>query len=189
MSLDPNTEIWKRSLALSKPYWRMYERLIGPTSLFADVEQLCTNQSSDKDEYLSDEYYHPEDEGRDEEDALNPEYLSFIEITKKHIAEREKLKKSQQKQELDEYYKDVSEVNTLVEANLVPAPSLGDSQSGHKLHEEKLVKLYGSREAYDKIRLMEMYLDDEFSKKCQKLSPKYWPAMPINLKPYLNPTD
>lgn len=190
MSSGNNNEIWKRSLVLSEPYWRMYERLIGPTNLLNSLRHQETRQTlGETDEYLSDEYYNPED--TDEE--VNREYLEFIEITKRHQAERERLKQAKQKQktneDLHEYYKDVSEVNTLVEANLVQAPDIKESQSRHKLHEGKLIKLYGGRDTYDKIRSMEMYLDEDFTRKCQELSPKYWPAMPINLRRYLNPTD
>lgn len=196
MSSKDNIKTWEHSFASSKPYWEMYEILIGPTNLFNHKEEPKISQPlSNKDGYLSDEYYNPEDEHEYEyeDDEVNQEYLEFIEITKRHQAEREKQKQGKQKLKLDEdlheYYKDVSEVNTLVEANLISVPDIKDPQSRHKLQEEKLVKLYGGREAYDKIRSMEMYLDEDFNRKCQELSPKYWPAMPIKLRQYLNQID
>lgn len=123
--------------------------------------------------------------------SVNQEYLEFIKVTRQHQAAREKQKKLQLKKNpqlaLDEYYIDISQVNTLVEDNLVEAPARGEDISKLKKKEEDLVKLYGSREAYERIRSLEMSIDDHFKRECQELSPYYWPVIPINPKPYLNP--
>ena len=122
----------------------------------------------------------------------NQEYIEFINITRQHQAEREERKKLELKKNpdlaLEEYYIDLSQVNTLVEANLVEAPNKDDPSAKSKSEEkeEELIRKYGGREAYERIRSMEMCIDDHFKKKCQELSPHYWPVIPINPKPYLN---
>lgn len=118
------------------------------------------------------------------------EYLEFIKVTRKHQAERERAKKLELKKNppIEEYYIDVSQVNTVVIDNLVEAPSKDDE--GAKLNsnkEKKLIEYYGSKESYERIRSLEMHIDDNFKKKCRELSPYYWPVIPINPKPYLNP--
>lgn len=131
---------------------------------------------------------HEEGEGEGERAQQN--YLEFIAVTRKHQAERERAKKLELKKNppIEEYYIDVSQVNTLVIDNLVEAPSKNDDSA--KLNsnkEKKLIEYYGSKESYERIRSLEMNIDDNFKKKCRELSPYYWPVIPINPKPYLNP--
>ena len=116
------------------------------------------------------------------------EYEEFIKATRKHQADRERTKRLELKKNppIEEYYIDISQVNTLVEANLTEAPERGDEISKADERERKLVELYGSRESYEKIRSLEMHLDDQFRRKCRDLKPHYWPVIPINPKPYLN---
>lgn len=87
----------------------------------------------------------------------------------------------------EEYYIDISQVNTLILDNLVEAPSKCDPKSKLQAREKKLTELYGCKDSYEKIRSLEMNIDDYFKTKCKELSPYYWPVIPINPKPYLNP--
>lgn len=125
----------------------------------------------------------------DNEQSIYSDYLKFIRITRKHQAQRERLKKEElkKKPELEAWYRDISQVNTLVEDNLVEVPDKSDGPIAKvKQREENLVKLYGSREAYERIRSMEMNIDEHFRQKYSELSPSFWPVIPFNPKPYLN---
>lgn len=119
------------------------------------------------------------------------EYLDFIKVTRRHQAERERLKKLQLKKNppIEEYYIDISQVSTLALDNLVEAPQRGDEEAllNWEAKERQFVDLYGGKETYQKIRSMEMHIDQNFKNKCRELSPHYWPVIPINPKPYLNP--
>ena len=119
------------------------------------------------------------------------EYARFIQITRKHQANREKQKRlaSKSKPELtDEYYIDISQLDTLTQDNLVNVPSKEDDSNDSGAEQvEKLVKLYGSQDSFERIRSMEMNIDEHFKRKCKELSPYYWPVIPINTKPYLSP--
>lgn len=124
-----------------------------------------------------------------EQQKYNKDYAEFIKITRKHQAERERQKKLALKKNppsAEEYYIDISQIDTLVQDNLVEAPQRQQSNSS-KRQEEKLIKLYGSRETFERIRSMEMNIDGYFRSKCKELSPFYWPVIPINPRPYLNP--
>lgn len=125
----------------------------------------------------------------DSTDHNEQEYLEFIKVTRKHQAERERIKKLERKKNppVEEYYIDLSQVSTIVQDNLVEAPQKDDGESNKNIKERELIDLYGGKESYDKIRSLEMYIDDHFKNKCQELSPYYWPVIPINPKPYLNP--
>lgn len=121
-----------------------------------------------------------------DEERIRVEYEKFIEVTRKHQTQRERQKKialKKQPQADEPYYIDISQLDTLVQDNLVAIPDRGDDGSAA----EKLIKMYGSREAYEKIRSMEMNIDDYFKRKCKELSPFYWPVIPINPRPYLSP--
>lgn len=147
------------------------------------------------DDYDSD--YGDCDDPRDNgyiDEEVNPEYLEFIKVTRQHQSNREKRKKLEAKNkpvpEEMEYYKDISQVDTLVEDNLVAAPDKQDTPNADPRQRElDLIKSYGSQDAYEKIRSIEMYIDENFAKMCQKYSPRYWPAIPINLKSYLKNQD
>jgi hypothetical protein len=119
---------------------------------------------------------------------MDAEYEAFIRVTRQHQVERERAKRQELERNppIDEYYIDISQVNTLVEANLNEAPSREDPTSKAQERDEKLIKFYGGREAFEKIRSMEMHVDDHFKTMCQLLKPHYWPVIPINPKPYLN---
>lgn len=125
------------------------------------------------------------------EGSIEKEYEEFIRVTRRHQAEREKQKKlALKKPELDtdEYYIDISQVNTVVEDNLVECPDRKDVNFCRlKAEQKQLVDFYGGQEAYERIRSMEMSVDDYFKRKCQDTSPFYWPVIPIDPKPYLNP--
>lgn len=137
--------------------------------------------------------YEASSEG-DEDDVDNPntneEYLAFIRKTREHQREREKNKQekliSQPELALEPYYTDVSQVNTLVADNAVEAPKRTDQSSQTQRRAQELINMYGGQEQYEKIRSIEMEVDGYFKRKCKELSPSYWPAMPINPKPYLN---
>lgn len=117
-------------------------------------------------------------------------YQEFIKVTRAHQAERERLKRLKKdknpEEVLEEYYKDVSQVNTLVEDNLAQIPNQGDEDDLARQKQAHLIKLYGSHEAYERIRSMEMYIDRQFKEACLEQNPNYWPAIPINARPYLN---
>lgn len=115
-------------------------------------------------------------------------YQEHIRATRKHQAEREKNKKLELKKNplVEEYYIDISQVNTLVEANLTEAPNRGDETSKAQERDKRLIELYGDRQAFEKIRSLEMHIDDHFKSQCQQSKPHYWPVIPINPKPYLN---
>lgn len=128
----------------------------------------------------------------DNEQSVNADYLEFIKITRKHQERRERLKKKElkKKPELETWYQDISQVNTVVEDNLVEVPDKNDGPISKALQrEEKAIKLYGNREAYNRIRSMEMNIDEHFRQKYSELSPQYWPVIPFNPKPYLNQVD
>ena len=113
------------------------------------------------------------------------EYAKFIAITRKHQAERERLKKLALKNkapESENYYIDISQLDTLVQDNLVQAP-----QRGTLSQESKPKHLYKTQDEHDRIRAMEMNIDEYFKEKYKELSPYYWPVIPINPRPYLNP--
>lgn len=126
----------------------------------------------------------------DNEQSIYSDYLKFIKVTRKHQAQREKLKKEdlkKKKPELEAWYEDISQLNTLVEDNLVDVPDKNDKPPvDAKRREENLIRLYGSQEAYERIRSMEMNIDEHFRQKYLELSPQYWPVIPFNPKPYLD---
>lgn len=168
--MDPNLRIWEHSYRKSKPFWNLYEKLV--IDNHADVAE---DEIDSPDAELDNE---AEEETVEE---INPEYLEFIKQTREHQRERDRLKKQSPQVPIFEeeshiYYKDISQVNTLVEANLATVPNKHD------------MKPEASEEfpAQDSIRLMEMYIDEHFSKKLQEQSASYWPTIPINVKPYLN---
>lgn len=167
-------KILERSLALSKPYWDLYDQLIR-SKLTNSPQDTCESQ-----------FGHNSADSEDEE--LNPEYLELLRITREHQAKREKLRKLRQKQGLDveTYYRDISQVDTLVEENLVEVPDRTKSYVNPKQKEQKLIELYGGPAAYESVRSIEMAMDDYFAKKRQELRPAYWPVIPINYKRYLN---
>lgn len=121
-------------------------------------------------------------------DTTELEYQEFIRATRKHQAEREKTKRLEQKKNppVEEYYIDISQVNTLIEANLTEAPHRGDETSKALERDKKLIELYGGQESFERIRSLEMHIDDHFKSNCQIIKPHYWPVIPINPKPYLN---
>lgn len=124
------------------------------------------------------------------DESTNAEYLAFIKETRKHQMERERSKQerlmSQPELAFEPYYTDVSQINTLVADNVVEIPERSDQLSKTQKRTQELIDLYGGQEKYEKIRSVEMEIDGYFSEKCKELSPSYWPAMPINPKPYLN---
>jgi GH25 family lysozyme M1 (1,4-beta-N-acetylmuramidase) len=122
---------------------------------------------------------------------MDPDTLKYeehIRATRRHQAEREKSKKLELKKNplIEEYYIDISQVNTFVEDNLTEAPKRGDETSKAQERDEKLIELYGGQVHFEKIRSLEMHIDDHFKSRCQQLKPHYWPVIPINPKPYLN---
>lgn len=178
---------YQRSILLSQPFWHFYTKAIGPNSFTirtqadlapSDDETTSGDSTNDVETSDYDVLYEQEHEDVDEE------YLKFIRITREHQAERERLKRLEPKKKItpEEYYKDLSQVDTLVEDNLVEAPIKAEPKTD-KLN---FVEFYGSQQAYDKVHSMEMHIDEYFHEMCEKLKPKYWPAMPINVKPYLN---
>lgn len=191
---DPNLVIWERSRALSQPFWSFYHQALGPSTyqFFHHQPQTCLD---DKSSGTTPSPSTPDNNCcivKDSDNDLSQQYLEFIQITRKHQAEREKLKRQQLKKKpelVEPYYKDISQVNTLVEDNLVEVPERNPNGSilKRQLEEDRLIKSYGSREVFEEIRSMEMSIDDLFRAKCQELKPEYWPVMPINPKPYLNP--
>lgn len=161
MEKDPNWQIWSRSYRLSRSFWALHQLLLKYRLDQSDRSTNCdTSEASDESQ----------------QDDINPEYLKFIEETRRHQAERERLKEEQlaknQQCHADEYYLDISQVNTLVEANLVEPPELGKPERDGTARREPTP--------------LEMYIDEDFRRKCDELKPSYWPAVPINLKPYLN---
>lgn len=196
MAKDLNTRLWERSYVLSRPYWSMYNTVMSSINVHVSQELNVTPEEDrwfDLDEDQLDvsghEYLSESEEVDDVDTSTNAEYLEFIRQTRQHQKERERMKKEQLRANpesaLESYYTDVSQVNTLVADNVVEAPKRSDHLSQAKRNEQDLVNLYGN-EAYDKIRSMEMDIDSYFRQKCDEHSPVYWPAMPINPKPYLN---
>lgn len=171
-------KILKRSLDLSKPYWDLYDQLIGSKSTEPTVD-IC--DKFNQDESSSDQ--------QDEE--LNPDYIELARITREHQAKREKQKRSRQKKGLDieTYYKDISQVDTLVEDNLVEVPNRSGGFVSSTQKEQELIELYGGREAYEYVRSIEMQIDDHFHRKCQEFKPGYWPVIPINYRRYLGSVE
>lgn len=190
----------RKSLSLSRSYWLFYESVIGPTNLNLErtpfFDQTCNlelgSQPSLPD--LESSGSNIDTESGDENDELNKEYLKFIRITREHQARREKLKQlelnKKPEPKNEEYYIDISQLDTLIEDNLVEVPQRSDhpTQGYTDKKIERLVKLYGGQENYEKIRSMEMSIDENFNEMYRKLSPQYWPVIPFNLKPYLNPS-
>lgn len=154
MNYDDNYEIWKKSQKLTKPFWDSYQILF----------KASTNNDANSGEELEEAY-------------PDLEYLEFINITRKHQQERDKQKivESKKNNVPDEYYLDVSQINTLVIENINEPPD-----ASRKEHSSNL---YGPE--YERIRSMEHFLDETFNSKCQQLSPAYWPSLPINIKHYL----
>lgn len=195
---NPYYELCKQSYNLSRSFWISYEQHIKPvafafTAKTDNVSGFRDNEISDREISIID---HSIDEVpqqvqiKDETENINAEYLEFIRITREHQLKRDRLKKLElaKNPEIETYYQDISLVNTLVEDNLVEVPDRNaDLVSKSKLKEQKLVEMYGGRENYERIRSMEMAIDEHFNKKYKELSPKYWPAMPLNPKLYLNP--
>lgn len=180
------SQLWATSKQFSESYWNHYNKLIGPIRFVLETEQ---NDSSSDQKSLSD-YFHEETQVEDDnevDDKANQEYQEFIRITRQHQLQRESLRKEREKLEpqVDEYYKDISQVNTLIEDNIAEIP-VRYKTSKAKLEEKKLIDKYGSRESYNMIRSMEMCIDDAFRSKCQQLGPTFWPVIPLNPKPYLN---
>lgn len=159
---DPNWLIWRQSYQLSHSYWNQYDSIMSSLrnndespEAMACVDVCDTNNKSD----------------------LEREYLEFIAITRKHQLEREKAKLEQAPMVSDEYYKDISQVDTLVEDNLVNPPK------------REAVEEVPTKVSSEKVRSLEMMIDNHFSAKCQELNPSYWPVMPMNPKAYLNPIN
>lgn len=183
---NTNINIWEQTLRLSRPFWQFYESCIGKTK-FDLTENTRATQYTNNDPSRKDE--------KADDDDVNAEYLEFISITRKHQAERDQLKESKLKEksndESDIYYKDVSEVNLLVENNLVEVPDRNEPENelfGAKRKDMRLLEFYGgNKEDFERIRSLEMEIDEHFSESYQKLQPKYWPTMPMNPRPYLAP--
>lgn len=198
MSEDFNTRLWKRSFALSRPYWSMYSKVMKSINVHVAQQIEVTSEEDqwyDLDEDEFEDYDHDGsslycDEVDDLNASTNAEYLEFIKQTRQHQRERERMKcedlKANPELAFEHYYTDVSQVNTLVADNVVEAPKRSERLSKAQRYEHDLTELYGGHEAYEKIRSMEMDIDSYFRRKCDELSPVYWPAMPINPKPYLN---
>lgn len=125
-----------------------------------------------------------------DQETIDAEYAEFIRVTREHQAERErhrKLIKIEEEDKQNEYYIDISQVDTLVHDNLVEAPLSLDQSTSAEIRQTELIRLYGGHDIYEKIRSMEMHIDDFFKEKCKETNPVYWPVIPINPKPYLNP--
>jgi len=180
MNLGPYQVLLERSMLLSQPYWDFYRKMIGPTTFTHNYKSgLLFKEIDDTSDY----------DPSESTQNINQEYLDFIRVTREHQKERERLKRLDQgktSKGFDEYYKDLSQVDTLVEENLAPVPSKCDGVSKLKQQEERLVQLYGGRENFERIRSLEMDIDGNFRRMCQEYSPYYWPVIPINPKPYLN---
>lgn len=183
--MDYYDKILKKSLELSKPYWDLYDQLIASRlseskdcDFSAEQHQLSANVNNNDDQHSSEH----------DDEHLNPAYLELIRVTREHQAKREKEKRRRQRKDLDVevYYKDISQVDTLVEDNLVEAPDRHGKSSSSKQRQQRLIELYGGLEGYEQVRSMEMTIDEFFHRKCQQLKPGYWPVMPINHKRYLN---
>lgn len=161
-------EIWDHSYELSRPYWELYDKLI--------VEP---NRSS----------FEASEEDKDQD--VNSDYQKFIAITRQHQNERDRMKELDRSKKIEEpeiYYKDISQINYLVEDDDIEVPQKDDGESSiYEKRDEKLRKLYDVDEKqYARIRSIEMYIDENFKEKCQQLRPKYWPAIPFNTSVYLN---
>lgn len=201
-----NDLLWQISMAKSKPFWSMYRHVMGSqlNLRFPHENPAHVNANACRTTKAQEDAPPPPQrddcpEGSDlevEAGDVSQEYLEFIKITRQHQQERERLKGEALKKmnpaaALEEYYKDISEVNTLVEDNLAEIPSrVGKlTKSSSEQRSQELIDRYGGREAYERVRSMEMCIDEHFKRQCQELSPGYWPVMPINPKPYLNPIN
>lgn len=189
MNRDPNYEIWERSEKLTRSFWDSYNRLIKSTKIHhLDQRNEIINETTHPRNHSS--FDQPPDDVEDDQygqETVNKEYLEFIRITRQHQIERDRLKKielAKKNAEPEEYYTDLSELNTLALDNFAEIPDR--DEKGKESRQEKLIKLYGSSRARDKIRSMEMSIDEIFKTKCQEMNPKFWPVIPINPKPYLN---
>lgn len=172
---DSQADIWTRSFAQSRPYWQLYEQLM-PTHVSGNNNNQKQLLGSNVD---TDNCTHSD---HDEE------YAKFIEVTRRHQAQRNKRRKLEEQSEQQYYYMDISQVNTLVEQNLAEVPlktEPNDITLAHK-REQDLIKLYGNRKTYEHIKSMEMSIDNNFNKRCQELKPHFWPAIPFNTKVYLD---
>lgn len=194
MNRDHNLEIWERSKLSTKSFWNTYHQLIRFTITDQSKSHVERPEISVRDEsgedFEDNDIDDCDNSGQDNEDeVLNEEYLEFIKITKQHQLERDRLKRLEtSKQAPEKYYTDIAELNTLVLDNItqIPDPETENSQQKRR---EQLVNLYGSADAYERIRSMEMSIDDTFKTRCRERNPQFWPVMPINPKPYLNEID
>lgn len=196
---DPN---WEYTKKLTKPFWLAYEQVM-KVNVFEQSQAQCFIEQvvDDDSSRVSESLY---DDGFDDEEEIDSEYLKFIKITREHQKERDRQKKlnqrkgcssqqtKRQKVEDDYFYSDMSQLNTLTQDNLA-VPYKSDINAGllTQVGEQrvKFIELYGSLENYDKVRCLEMSIDHFFSQKCKELKPEFWPAVPINLKPFLNKTE
>lgn len=183
----------KSSIELSRPYWQFYERCIGPVNFGSThINQIESVSSEVSNEYLNEQSYDSDSSISD--NNVNEEYSKFIAITRQHQAERDRLKKLQLKKKTEPtdeiHYRDISQLNLIVEANLARVPDKNEPQDQPSIAErrqQELLEFYGcDRDTYERIKSLEMSIDDKFTQAYQRFRPKYWPGMPINMKPYLS---
>lgn len=150
-------------LELSRPYWNFYKQCMG--QILSN-----TNQSDDEHEIISNQATKEEDE-----------YAKFIAQTRKHQLERDKSKVKQKKTENEStvYYQDVSQVNFKTYQDIPDMNEPLDKPSASTRREMELIKLYGGQRDYEKIRSIEMTIDEHFSSNYHKIEPQYWPVIPI----------
>lgn len=108
-------------------------------------------------------------------------YEEFIKKTRAHqeSVRRDKLKRKRKLGGDEDYnYVDISQINTLVQDNLARVPNKHDDNDSYTYN------LIWNDSEKEKIRGMEIAIDDDFNRMIKQLKPHFWPAIPINLKPY-----
>ncbi|ESO07137.1 hypothetical protein HELRODRAFT_170439 [Helobdella robusta] len=124
------------------------------------------------------------DDGDDDEEYemhISEEMRQFFEISAKHREERDKVPKSQhhhQKLETDTENNDKSQSNEPPDTELADDTDLIEKPGEARMKEMK--ELYGKGAA--KIYAMETAMQLTFDRNFDQKLPKFWPALPLNLK-------
>lgn len=148
------------------------------TELTGILKRLKTDDLEDNVDFLDE----------DSDSSMDEEYMKFILETRKHQKDRDEAKTHEV--EDAEFYKDISQVNTLMELNKVDVPqSASDGLSVRLRERQNKMKAYYGSEQYDSIQSMQLHIDNQFQNECTRRNPCYWPVIPINMKFYLTLYD
>ena len=119
---------------------------------------------------------------------ISAEYLKFVAETRRHQAERRKMKAIQRRQEKNIVYQDIGKMESSSRVQ-----DMNEKQSTQAVKDNdwkkklQMAQWYGSHA--DDIQVLEMDLESRFHDFIRDKNPVFFPFCPINMKKYFDDTN